>query len=88
MITVEQLLPSHNPPHSDEDGIEVPYDQISPNTLKNMIEEYVTREWSSLSDDDYTLETKVAQVLAQLRSRNIRVMFDFTSGTANLVSVG
>lgn len=79
---------SNNPHTNDEDGIEVPYDQINPDTLKNMIEEFVTREWSSLTDEGYSLEDKVEQVLGQLKDGKVRVVFDFESGTTNLVSAG
>lgn len=73
------------PPSSPEDGIEVPYDQINPDTLGNMIEEFVTREWSDLSDSGFTLEHKVEQVVQQLKQKKAKVVFDFTSGTANIV---
>ena len=58
---------SNNPSTHVEDGIEVPYDQINPETLKKMIEEFVSREWSSLTDEGYSLEEKVEQVLVQLK---------------------
>jgi hypothetical protein len=70
-----------------EEGIEVPYDEINPETLRNMIEEFVTREWSSLTDDGYSLDDKVEQVLEQLKEGKIKVVFDFVSGTANIVTV-
>lgn len=78
---------SNNPLATDEDGIEVPYDQIIPDTLKKMIEEFVSREWSSLTDEGYTLEDKVEQVRVQLKMGKVKVVFDFESGTANLVAV-
>jgi len=68
-----------------EEGIDVPYDQINPDTLRNMIEEFVTREWSELSDSGHTLEEKIEQVLQQLKEKKVKVVFDFTSGTANIV---
>ena len=78
---------SNNPPAIDEDGIEVPYDQINPDTLKSMIEEFVSREWSSLTDEGYSLADKVEQVMIQLKIGKVRVVYDFESGTANIVSV-
>lgn len=68
-----------------EEGIEVPCDQINPDTLVNMIREFVTREWSDLSDTGFTLDDKVEQVLQQLRDKRVKVVFDLTSGTANIV---
>jgi uncharacterized protein YheU (UPF0270 family) len=39
-----------------------------------MIEEFVTRDWSSLADDGYSLEVKVEQVLEQLKVGKLRVV--------------
>jgi len=79
-------MPSIKPTCSDEEGIDVPYNQINPDTLKRLIEEFVTREWSSLSDDGYTLEDKVQQVLEQLKVGKVRVVFDQTSQSVNLIA--
>lgn len=68
-----------------EEGIDVPYDQINPETLRNMVAEFVTREWSELGDSGYTLEEKIEQVLRQLKEKKAKVVFDFTSQTANIV---
>ncbi len=68
-----------------EEGIEVPYDQIPPDTLQRMIQEFVTRDGADWGDVGCTLEDKVEQVLQQLRNRKVKVVFDLTSQTANLV---
>jgi hypothetical protein len=69
-----------------EDGVEVPHEQIPPDTLQRMIQEFVTRDGSDWADAGCTLEDKVEQVLQQLRNREIKVVFDLTSQTANLVA--
>jgi uncharacterized protein YheU (UPF0270 family) len=68
-----------------EQGIDVPYDQLAPATLRNLIEEFVTREWSELSDSGFSLADKIEQVLQQLQEKKAKVVFDFTSNTANIV---
>lgn len=68
-----------------EDGIEVPTERISPDTLRKMVEEFVTREWSDLSDAEYTFEEKIEQVMQQLKDNRIKVVFDLTSETCNIV---
>ncbi len=68
-----------------EEGIDVPYDQLNTETLRNLVEEFVTREWSDLSDSGYSLDDKVEQVLRQLKEKKAKVVFDFTSNTANIV---
>ena len=72
-------------PDLEEEGIEVPYDRIAPETLRNMIEEFVTREWAELGDSGHTLDDKVGQVMRQLRERKVKVVFDFRSETGNIV---
>ena len=68
-----------------EEGVEIPYDQINPETLQRMIQEFVTRDGADWGDAGCTLEEKVERVLKQLRSKKIKVVFDLTSQTANLV---
>jgi len=68
-----------------ETGLEIPYEQINPDTLRRMIQEFVTRDGADWAELGCTLEDKVEQVLQQLRARKIKVVFDQTSQTANLV---
>jgi uncharacterized protein YheU (UPF0270 family) len=70
-----------------EDGVVVPMALINPETLRKMVEEFVTREWSDLADSDCTFEDKIEQVLQQLKDNRIRVVFDLTSETCNIVPV-
>ncbi len=67
-----------------EDGVVVPVDRINPETLRKLIEEFVTREWSDLSDSDCTFEDKIEQVIQQLNENRIHVVFDLTSETCNI----
>ena len=70
----------------NEEGIEVPLDGINPDTLRNMVAEFVTRDWSELTDDGYTLDEKIDQVLQLLKDNQAKVVFDLTSGTCNIVT--
>lgn len=68
-------------------GIEVPLERIDPDTLRRMIEEFVTREWSELGDAGYSLDDKVEQVIGQLKDCTARVVFDITTESCNIVPV-
>lgn len=68
-----------------EEGIEIPYDQIDPDTLQRMIEEFVTRDGADWDTSGCTLGDKVEQVLQQLKNKKVSIVFDHTSQTANLV---
>ncbi|ORJ58622.1 YheU family protein [Geothermobacter hydrogeniphilus] len=69
-----------------EEGIEVPWEQINPDTLRRMIQEFVSRDGADWDQDGCSLEEKVEQVLRQLRNGRVRVVFDLKSETANLVA--
>ena len=70
-----------------EEGIEIPLDCFEPEILRKMIEAFVTREWSELSDADYSLEEKVEQVLRRLKDKKAKVVYDFKTETSNIVAV-
>ena len=74
-----------NPQRHGEEGIDVPLERIDPDTLRNMIEEFVTRDWSELTDAGYSLEDKIEQVVQQLKDKRAKVVFDMTSETCNIV---
>jgi uncharacterized protein YheU (UPF0270 family) len=73
--------------HGDhtEDGVDVPLDRINPETLRKMVAEFVTREWSDLSDADCTFDDKIEQVMQQLKDNRIKVVFDVISETCNII---
>lgn len=68
-----------------EDGVEVPLERINPDTLHNMLADYVSREWSDLSDNNFTLDGKIEQVRQQLQDGRARVVFDLLSNSWNIV---
>jgi hypothetical protein len=63
----------------------VPAAQLDPATLRNLVVEFVTREWSEHGDGGATLEQMVAQVLRQLQEGKVLIVFDLKSETCNLV---
>ena len=74
------------PTDHPETGIEVPFERIDPATLRKMIQEFVTRDGADWGEAGGSLEEKVAQVLRQLQNKQVKVVFDLTSQTANLVA--
>jgi uncharacterized protein YheU (UPF0270 family) len=77
---------NQNQHDQNEEGLEIPFERISPDTLRKMIEEFVTREWADPVDSGYTLEDKVVQVLQQLKTHAARVVYDVTTETWNIVA--
>lgn len=78
-------MSQEKPAGQHEEGIEVPYERINPDTLRKMIQEFVTRDGADWGEAGCTLEDKVEQVLRQLKGRKVKVVFDLTSQTANIV---
>jgi uncharacterized protein YheU (UPF0270 family) len=68
----------------NEETIDIPLDRINPDTLRKMIEEFVTREWSELTDSEYTLDEKVNQVLQHLHDNRAKIVYDNATETWNI----
>jgi uncharacterized protein YheU (UPF0270 family) len=49
-------------------AIKIPYDQLSPEALQGVVEEFVTRDGTDYGEVEVPLETKIAQVMNQLKS--------------------
>ena len=69
-----------------EEGIEIPFEQINPDTLLKMIEEFVTREWEGTEESSSTLEDKVSQVLRQMKAHTAKVVYDLATESWNIVA--
>jgi uncharacterized protein YheU (UPF0270 family) len=81
IIRIETADEQGKPP--EEEGIEIPLDRINPDTLRNMLAEFVTREWA---DEACTLEGRIEQVRRQLRERKAKVLYDVRTETWNIVA--
>ena len=51
----------------NENIIDIPYEQLDQQTLRRMIEEFITAEWSDFGAEHADLEGKIDQVLKQLK---------------------
>jgi uncharacterized protein YheU (UPF0270 family) len=76
---------NHQTDHNEK-GVEVPYKDINPETLRNMIEEFVSRDGADWGEAGGSMEAKIKQVLKQFEAGKIKVVFDLTSQSANIVS--
>tara|TARA_Y100001934_G_C11736495_1_gene488291 strand:- start:32 stop:262 length:231 start_codon:yes stop_codon:yes gene_type:complete len=66
--------------------IKIPYEELEQDTLRALIEEFVTREGTDYGHSEVSLETKVKDVLEQLIGRRAFVTFDPESETATIVT--
>ena len=70
-----------------EGPVEIPHTSLSPEVLQALIEEFVTREGTEYGRVDVELETKVAQVLAQLERGEAVITFDDETQTCSIEAV-
>jgi hypothetical protein len=68
--------------------MEVPHERLKPETLRAVIEEFVTREGTDYGDGDFTLEQKVAQVMTQLKQGKVVLSVDEETGTCHVTVRG
>ena len=66
--------------------IEVPPGALSRETLRTLVEEFVTRDGTDYGAVERSLDAKVADVLRQLDRGEVRIVFDPDSETTTLVA--
>lgn len=64
----------------------IPYKDLAPETLRAVIEEFISREGTDYGDQEYNLEQKVQQVIQQLERAEIVLTFDPETESCGLQS--
>lgn len=67
--------------------IEVPREKLSPEIIDALIEEFVLREGTDYGAVEVSLQKKKEQVEKQLLRDEIKIIFDFGTGSATLVTL-
>jgi len=57
-------------------AVKIPHDQLSTEALQGVVEEFVTRDGTDYGEVEIPLETKIAQVMVQIRSGKAVIVFD------------
>ena len=57
-------------------AVKIPYEQLSPEALHGVIEEFVTRDGTDYGEVEVPLEAKMSQVLNQLKAGKAVIVFD------------
>ena len=71
----------------DERFVPVDYRDLSPQALRGLIEEFVSREGTDYGLEERSFEAKVRDVERQLESGEARIVFDLLQESANIVPV-
>ena len=66
-------------------ALKIPYDQLSPEALRGVIEEFVTRDGTDYGEIEVSLDTKISQMLGQLKSGKAVIVFDQGTETCNIL---
>lgn len=65
--------------------VRVPWDALSPEALRGVIESFVLREGTDYGTHEYSLEDKVAHVRTQLERGEAHVVFDPATETVAIL---
>jgi uncharacterized protein YheU (UPF0270 family) len=55
--------------------IVIPHRELQPETLRAMLEDFVTRDGTDYGEQECTLEARVSQVLGQLNSGKVAIVY-------------
>ncbi len=66
----------------------IPIESLTPDTLRRVVEEFVTREGTDYGMNTMEFDTKVEQVLRQLRKGEAKLMFDAESESCHIIGKG
>ena len=59
----------------------IPYQMLSPEALRGVIEEFVTREGTDYGEHTVPLETKIMQIRQQLDAGTAVIVYDEATGS-------
>lgn len=64
----------------------IPHQQLDKDTLYNLIESYVLREGTDYGEQEFSIESKVAQVHQQLKKGDAMVFFSELHESVTIIS--
>ncbi|MFA0548846.1 YheU family protein [Vibrio splendidus] len=62
----------------------IPWQDIAPETLENLIKEFVLREGTDYGDVEVSLQNKIDQVKYQLASKEVSIVFSELHETVDI----
>ena len=66
--------------------MDIPYEKLNKDTLRNIIESYILREGTDYGDQTFSLDEKVGHVMNHLKTRRAKITFDPDSETCNIIA--
>jgi uncharacterized protein YheU (UPF0270 family) len=71
-----------------QEPVVVPHRELDPATLQGVIESFVLREGTDYGERECSLQEKVASILQQLNSGEVRLIFEPNSQTVGIQPAG
>lgn len=65
-------------------GIEVPFERLSPEAFRGLVEQFVLREGTDYGNHEFSLSEKVSHVVRQIEIGKAMILFDPDSGSCNI----
>lgn len=66
----------------------IPYQRLSADVLKSVIEEYISREGTDYGEYELSLDQKVQRLLPQVHSGEVLIVFDEVTESVQLLPKG
>ena len=70
-----------------EEPVVVPHGEMAPHLLHAVVESYVLREGTDYGEREFSLEDKVAHVIARIERGEAQIVFDPQSQSVSIVVV-
>ncbi|MBL1259271.1 MAG: YheU family protein [Thiotrichaceae bacterium] len=64
----------------------IPFEQLSPDALRGLVEDFVTRNGTDYGDIEVSLETKIKQVMRQLKSGEVVIAYNHDEEYCNIIT--
>lgn len=64
----------------------IPHRELPPDTLRAVIEEFITREGTDYGEQEFNLEQKVQQVMSQLDRGDIYILYSELHESCTLIN--
>ena len=68
-----------------DEAIVVPYDELSPDALRGVLESFVLREGTEYGEREISLDQKVADVMRQLERGEAQIIFNAALQSVDII---
>ena len=75
-----------SPGDQGEEPVIVSVDELKPETVRNLAEEFVTREGTDYGHTERSLDQKVEGLMKQLRSGEARICYEAKTGSIHIIT--